>query len=84
MFEILIEKRASRDIRNLSKTNKEKILKKVFTILKENPYPNGKNPKKLSNSKYFRLRIGNFRVLYEIKNKTIMILAIKHRKNIYK
>jgi len=30
-----------------------------------------------------RLRVSNYRVVYRIENKTVIIIAIKHRKDIY-
>lgn len=42
--------------------------------------------KKLVSSPYFRLRVGEFRVIVDIRNNelVIMVLEIGHRRNIYK
>ncbi|MBZ0202132.1 MAG: type II toxin-antitoxin system RelE/ParE family toxin [Ignavibacteria bacterium] len=46
------------------------------------------NIKKLSGqlSGLFRYRVGDYRVIYEIdeKSKSVEVLSIKHRKNVYK
>jgi mRNA interferase RelE/StbE len=46
--------------------------------------PNG--CKKLTGKEAWRIRIGDYRVIYEIENKQLMILVIEigHRKEIYK
>jgi mRNA-degrading endonuclease RelE of RelBE toxin-antitoxin system len=30
-----------------------------------------------------RLRVGDYRVMYQVKGKTVTIVAIKHRKDVY-
>jgi mRNA interferase RelE/StbE len=41
--------------------------------------------KKLTNfSPEFRLRVGNYRILFEIENNKIIIYTIRHRKESYK
>lgn len=44
-----------------------------------------KKGKKLKHSDFFRLRIGDYRAIYEIdnKNERIVILFIGHRKDVY-
>lgn len=45
-----------------------------------------KHVKKLVASPYYRLRIGDYRVIIDIKNNelTILVIEIGHRKNVYK
>jgi len=53
--------------------------------LAENPHPVGS--KKLTGTEYnFRIRIGNYRVVYSIESKQLLIEIIRvgHRKNVYK
>jgi len=49
--------------------------------LQENPF--SQNVKRLKNSSYFRLRVGDYSVIFEIIDDKIRILKIGHRKNIY-
>ena len=60
-YEILIKKSAEKEIGKLEKNNVEKIKKRIFE-LEENPRPKGH--KKLQGSDYYRIRVGNFRVIY--------------------
>lgn len=52
--------------------------------LSEEPRPIG--IQKLSNQGGFRIRSGNYRVLFEVNDKlqTVFIYRIKHRKEVYK
>ena len=75
------------DISNKQLNNLQKeIQKRIISTLKRciiRPYP---HVKRLVNSKYFRLRVGNYRVILDIIDKKLIILVIElgHRKNIYK
>jgi mRNA interferase RelE/StbE len=82
-WKIEYNKEAVRNLDKISTSEKNKIFKGI-EILKENP-DLGKQlvgPLKGLRS----LRIGNYRVIYkkELKIITIVILAIGHRKNIYR
>ena len=52
--------------------------------LQNNPRPQGYI--KLKNKEEYRIRVGNYRVLYEIHDDiiTIIVIDIGHRKDIYK
>ena len=83
MFEIQFSKKALRDLRALPRPILKRIVEKI-NLLKENPFK--QNIKKLSGQPYFRMRIGDYRVIFAIFKKELLILVIKvaHRKNIYK
>ena len=53
-------------------------------MLKDNPRPVG--CKKLTNEEGYRIRVGNYRILYKIddKNFSINIYKITHRKDVYR
>lgn len=84
MFQIIIEKQALKYVRRLPVFEQERILNEINQRLKENPFPHGGNPKQLKSSDKFRLRVGNYRVIYEIHEKTVIIFKIKHRKEVYR
>lgn len=72
-------------LKQLNKLSKE-IQKRITSTLKRcriRPYP---HVKKLVGSKYYRLRVGDFRVIMDIiDNKLIIhVIEIGHRKKIYK
>ena len=82
-YQILFEKAS---IKSLSKLPAEAQVKIVEAIenLSENPRPNGS--KKLEGREGYRIRIGDYRVIYLINDKkiTVLILDIGKRKEIYK
>ncbi|MBS1588813.1 MAG: type II toxin-antitoxin system RelE/ParE family toxin [Bacteroidetes bacterium] len=60
-------------------------MRKAILSLKVNPLPTGS--KKLKGRKNdYRIRVGNYRVVYQIKNEVLIVYVIKigHRKDIYK
>jgi|ETNmetMinimDraft_2_1059921.scaffolds.fasta_scaffold256687_2 mRNA interferase RelE/StbE len=81
MFNIEWKEEAIKELARLERNLSSRIYKKVNN-LKENF--NSADIKRLQNSDLFRLRIGDYRVLFEISKEIITILKIGHRKNIYK
>ncbi len=67
----------------LSREVHDRISKKILT-LEDNPRP--VSVKKLSGREEYRLRIGDYRVLYTIddKNGLAIISAAGHRKEVYR
>jgi mRNA interferase RelE/StbE len=83
-YELLIERRAEKDLKKLDASMFALVAEKIKT-LSENPHPPGS--RKLSGSQNdWRIRIGDYRVLYEIDSKArnIKILRFKHRREVYR
>ena len=83
-YVIKIPKSAQKQIDNLSNTVKDRILDKIKSLEIE-PRPFG--VVKLKNSeREYRLRVGDYRVRYEIDDakQTILILQCKHRREVYR
>lgn len=81
-MKINIRKSAIKDLKNIPKEEKIRIYSKIFELKK---FPNVSNLKKLSNFQpAYRLRVGNYRVLFDVINNTIEIGRILHRKDSYK
>jgi len=74
---------AQKDLDNLEKRYFEQIKDRINS-LKSNPRP--PNCLKLTAEEGYRIRSGDFRILYRIddKNKIIYIYRIKHRKESYR
>jgi mRNA interferase RelE/StbE len=72
-----------RQLSKLPKDIQKKISHAIGTLAAE-PRPAG--CKKISTSDAYRIRIGDYRVIYEIDDKRLVILAIKigHRREVYK
>lgn len=61
-------------------------IEKEIRTLEDFPYPMGKRIKKIVGSKLplYRLKVGDYRVIYEIVKREIPILRVIHRKDLEK
>ena len=83
-YKINFKPAANRGLRILEKPDQQLIKTKIDKLV-DDPYPDG--VKKLSGSdNIFRLRIRNFRILYTVVKRKLIILILKigNRKDIYK
>ena len=80
MFNIEWTEKALKDAEKLEKSLFLRIFKKVDE-LREDPF--SKDIKRLKGETSFRLRVGDYRVIFEIAKDVIFILKVGHRKNIY-
>lgn len=83
-YELYVERHAEKDLNKLSPSLFSQITAKIKELA-VNRHPKGS--RKISGSrKDWRLRVGDYRVLYEIDSraKTVTIMRIKHRKEIYR
>lgn len=82
-YKIEFKKSASKELKSLPKKEIKRILQSIDQLI-ENPRPI--NSKKLSASEKYRLRVGDYRVLYEIQDGVLIIYIIRiaHRKEVYK
>ncbi len=81
---IITTKSIQKDLSNLPNEIKEKINLKIL-LLSENPRPDGVTKLKSYENEY-RVRVGDYRIRYEIsdKDKTILLLQCKYRRDVYK
>ncbi|OKY79121.1 MAG: Cytotoxic translational repressor of toxin-antitoxin stability system, RelE family [Candidatus Methanohalarchaeum thermophilum] len=79
-YRVFLHSKANKNLRDLEKQTKERIKDKL-----EKLKTNCKKGKKLKGSKYWRLRIGDYKAIYEVKNedKEVIVLFIGHRNNVY-
>jgi len=87
MFSILIEQSAERDLKRIKKHSPQLFSQIVSSIssLKNNHLPS--NVRKIIGSdKAFRIRIGDWRVIYEIdsQQKVVRIYRVRHRREVYR
>lgn len=83
MYKIDLRRPAYKDLQDIPATYARLIAKHV-DLLEQNPRP--PNSKKLKGEAGYSLRIGTYRVLYDIDDKaqTITIYRIKHRREAYR
>jgi mRNA interferase RelE/StbE len=82
VYKVEVIPSAQKDLNNLEKKVFNKIKDKIDS-LKSDPRPS--NCLKLTFEEGYRIRSGDYRILYRIddKNKTLYIYRIKHRKESY-
>lgn len=83
MYKLKIIPQAQKDLDAFSGKNFENIKKKILSLA-NNPRPFGAI--KLTQEEGYRIRTGDYRILYRIDNKQkeIIIYRIKHRKEAYR
>ncbi len=82
-YQVVFEKTALKAIQKLDKSIQIAVINAIENLA-NNPRPNGYI--KLTGRLAYRIRVGNYRVIYNINDKqvTVLILEIGHRKEIYK
>jgi mRNA interferase RelE/StbE len=81
-YSIEFKKSAVKELKYIPNKDVKRIIQNI-ALLADEPRP--ENSKKLSASEKYRIRIGDYRFLYEIQdNKLIIyIVMIAHRKEVY-
>jgi len=79
-YKILLHPKANAYLENIEVELENRIRKKLH-VLSSNP----EKEKKLKHSNFWRLRIGEYRTVYEVEydNNRVIILFIGHRKDVY-
>lgn len=82
-FKIEIKKTAFKEIERLPLHDLKAVMEKIKS-LSENPRPYGS--KKLSSREDYRIRCGNYRIIYTIQDDVLIICVVKvgHRKDVYR
>lgn len=83
MYAIEILHRAQKQLEKIDVVNAERIIAAVEGLA-EDPRPAG--AKKLAGRSAWRIRVGAYRVLYEIQDRRLIVLvvAIGHRGDVYR
>jgi mRNA interferase RelE/StbE len=84
VYEVYVERAAENDLKHLPTTVFHRIIPEIKTLA-ENPRPSG--CRKLTGSKNdWRMRVGDYRVLYEIdeKARAVRIMRVRHRREVYR
>jgi len=87
-YSIEFSSRAARDFKTLAKTNRTMAAKINGAIaeLAEEPRPSGVETLAGTNPSLQRIRVGDFRVIYEIKEEQLLVWVVRlsDRKEIYR
>ena len=84
MYEVYLERSAENDLKRLPTSTFDRIVHQIKTLA-ENPRPSG--CRKITGSKNdWRIRIGDYRVLYEVNDraKAVRVTRVRHRREAYR
>jgi mRNA interferase RelE/StbE len=73
---ILFTKSADRTLRTMPRELARRLRERLGQIA-QNPYAQHSNVTKLQNRPGYRLRVGDWRVIYEIENEELVILVLR-------
>ena len=82
-YKVIFTKSVKKDFRKIPKLEVSKILNEIAYLAKN---PRSSKTKKLKGEKLYRLRVGNYRVIYDIKDNLMLVFVVKlgHRSDIYR
>ncbi len=81
----MIVKLDDKAIKDLSKIDKITVIKIFLKIENLKEFPKVANFKKLTNfTPPYRLRVGDYRALFDIEDNVITVYRVRHRKEVYK
>ena len=84
LFEIRWKASAKKELKKIDKVEIKKIISEIEKLSLE-PYPT--NHKKILGTEHiFRIKIGNYRIIYSIENQQLIIeiIRVRHRKEAYR
>ena len=82
-YKIDIKKSAVKEIEHLPGRDIRNVLNKISSLA-QNPRPH--DSKKLSGQEKYRVRCGDYRILYSIEDNVLVVYVVKvgHRKDVYR
>lgn len=80
-MQIFLSSKADRQLSKLPRKMHDVILSRIEK-LSEDPF--GEKSKKLRDRQGWRVRVGDYRILYMVEDRKLIILSVGHRKEIYK
>ena len=83
-YELRIKKSAAKELEAVSrKADRQRLVQRIHSLA-DNPRPPG--CKKLSGANKYRIRQGNYRIVYSIEDEKLVVYVVKvgDRKSVYK
>lgn len=82
-FDLVFKESVSKDLKEIPKQDVQRILERI-EALRDEPRPTGSV--KLSGKEYYRVRQGNYRIIYEVQDSHLVVIVIKvgHRREVYR
>ena len=82
-YRVIVKQSVSKDLKKIPKKDVKQILAAIQTLA-QNPRP--PQSKKLSGQERYRLRQGNYRILYSIEDDRLIVCVVKvgDRRDVYR
>ena len=82
-YRIEIKRSAAKALKKIPKANRKRIVDKIDSLAESPPNPD--TTKMKGNNPFHKVRVGDYRIVYEIQEDVLVILVVKigHRKDIY-
>jgi mRNA interferase RelE/StbE len=83
-WEVVIERQAEKDLRDLSRVIRERI-DATIRALAEQPRP-GRSEKMVGYRTTYRIRVADYRILYDVdeERREVHIWRVAHRRDVYR
>ena len=83
-YRIKVQRSAAKALKKIPKLDRKRVGKKIDSLAEKLPNPD--TTKMKGNNPFHKIRVGDYRIVYEIQDDILLILIIKigHRKDIYR
>jgi mRNA interferase RelE/StbE len=82
-YEVRFARPVAKELRRLDRGEAKRIVE-AAEALAEDPRPSG--VQKVRGTPYMRIRVGSYRVVYEVRDEDLVVLVVKvgHRREVYR
>ena len=83
-YRIDVQRSAAKALKKIPEPDRKRISKKIDSLAEQ--LPSHEETKMKGNNPFHKIRVGDYRIVYEIQDELLVILVIKigHRKDIYR
>ena len=83
-YRIEVKRSAAKALKKIPKADRKRIAEKIDSLAESPPNPD--TTKMKGNNPFHKVRVGDYRIVYEIQEDVLLILIVKigHRKEIYR
>ncbi len=83
-YRIKVKRSAAKALKKIPKPDQKRISERIDNLAESLPNPDTSKMK--GNNPFHKIRVGDYRIVYEIQDDVLLILIIKigHRKDIYR
>ncbi|OQY11405.1 MAG: hypothetical protein B6I30_06845 [Desulfobacteraceae bacterium 4572_187] len=83
-YRIEVKRTVAKALKKISKSEQKRIIKAIDSLAEN--LPNLDTTKMKGNNPFHKIRVGDYRIVYEIQDDVLLILIVKigHRKDVYR